>query len=272
MVAIALFLALGCYASAAVLAAVPLARPMEPPVRHVLAVLGAGVLAHAAAIGLGVREAGQLTIMGLGPALSFAALALAVALLLAEWLARDVTLTLVGGPLAALATLAAVILREHPFGQPFAAPSGVRGVWLASHIALSFVGLAALATAAAAGSLYLVERRELKSHRFGPVFRSFPPLETLDRVNHLSVIIGWVGLTSGIGLASGYSLVYGQADGPRVVWGIVAWLAASAVAYARLLGGWRARRAAVASAIAFALTLVSYLAARAIAARPGQFL
>src|SRR5258708_4634910 len=141
MVAIALFVALACYASAAVLAAVPLARPMEPPVRRVVAVLSVVGLAHVGAVVPRVRYAGQL-----------------------------------------------------------------------------------------------------KSHRFGSVFRSFPLLESLDRVNHLSIIIGWVGLTSGIGLASGYSLVYGQADAPRVVWGIVAWLAASAVAAARLLGGWRARR------------------------------
>jgi len=268
MVAIALLLSAACYAGAAALAAVSLARAVVPPVRLVVAVLAAGVGAHLVAVGAAAHEAGHVSIMGLGPALSFAGLALAVTLLLAETLAKDTTLALAGAPLAAAATVSAAAVRDHVLAQP----RGVQGAWLMAHIALSFVGIAALAVAAAAGTLYLVERRELKSRRFGRIFRAFPPLETLDRVNHMGAIIGCLGLTSGIGLAATYSLVYGQADGPRVVWGILAWLAASGVAGARLVGGWRARRAAVAATIAFGVTLVSYLAARMVAARPGQFL
>ena len=49
-------------------------------------------------------------------------------------------------------------------------------------IGLSFIGIAAFATAAAAGTMYLVQRHELKSRRFGTLFRFFPPLATLDRV------------------------------------------------------------------------------------------
>jgi ABC-type uncharacterized transport system permease subunit len=139
-------------------------------------------------------------------------------------------------------------------------------------VALSFVGLAALATAAAAGALYLVERRELKSHHFGSVFRSFPPLETLDRVNHLSALIAWVALTLGVALAASYAVVYGQLEAPQVVWGGVAWLAAAGLVATRQLAGWRAHRAAVAATIAFALVVTSYVALRVMAARPGHFL
>ena len=95
------------------------------------------------------------------------------------------TLTLVGGPLAAIVTGAAVLAGSGALPVAIAQPRGVQGIWLVAHIALSFVGIAALATAGAAGMLYLVERRELKSRHFGSVFRFFPPLETLDRVNHL---------------------------------------------------------------------------------------
>jgi hypothetical protein len=71
-------------------------------------------------------------------------------------------------------------------------PPGARGAWLFAHIALSFLGIAAFGTAAAAGCMYLVERRELKSRRFGAIYRFFPPLATLDRVNHVAAIAGWV--------------------------------------------------------------------------------
>lgn len=137
----------------------PLARPIGPPVAGVVAALTVGVVAHlVAAVAMGYA-AGQLPVSGLGPALSLAGLALAASLLLAEVIVRDVTLSLIAAPLAAGVTAAAVMFGWHPAGEP----GGVRGAWMASHVALSFVGLAALATAAAAGALYLVERRELKS-------------------------------------------------------------------------------------------------------------
>jgi ABC-type uncharacterized transport system permease subunit len=268
IVVLSLLLAVACYASAAALAVTPLARPIGPPVNGVVAALGAGVTAHLIALIVTAYGAHALPIAGLGPALSVAGLTLAVVLLLAESWARDVVLSLIGAPLAAGVTAAAVMLGWRPAGQP----QGAQGAWLASHVAVSFVGIAALATAAAAGALYLVERRELKSHRFGSVFRSFPPLETLDRLNHLSALAAWVALTLGMVLAASYTIAYGQSAGAQLVWGGVAWLAAAVLAGARQLGGWQARRAAVASTIAFGVVVVSYFAARAWAARPGHFL
>ena len=268
IVAFALLLAVTCYALAAALAVAPLARPIGPPVQGVVTVLSVGVVAHLIALIVTAYGAHELPIVGLGPALSVAGLTLAVVLLLAESWARDVVLSLIAAPLAAGVTAAAVMLGWRSAGQP----QGAQGAWLASHVAVSFVGIAALATAAAAGTLYLVERRELKSRRFGSVFRSFPPLETLDRVNHLASLAAWVALTLGIVLAASYTIAYGQIDSAQIVWGAVAWLAAAALAGTRQLGGWRARRAALASTIAFGIVVVSYFAARAWAARPGHFL
>src|SRR5206468_8578877 len=130
----------------------------------------------------------------LGPALSFAGLVLAISLAIVETLAHEVSLALVAAPLAALATMAGNITGMRPFLEP----QGTRAVWLTMHIVLSFIGIAAYATAAAAGTMYLVARRELKSGRFGAIFRFFPPLDTLDRVNHLASIAGFLGLTLGV--------------------------------------------------------------------------
>jgi ABC-type transport system involved in cytochrome c biogenesis permease subunit len=120
--------------------------------------------------------------------------------------------------------------------------------------------------------MYLVERRELKSRRFGPVFRAFPPLDTLDRLNYIGAIAAWIALTVGIGLAIGYSVRYGVMDMPQLLWGVGAWLASTALALGRLLGRWQARRAAMVASVAFALVLASYVAVRAVFVRHGQFL
>jgi HemX protein len=145
-------------------------------------------------------------------------------------------------------------------------------VWLTMHIVLSFVGIAAYATAAAAGAMYLVARRELKSARFGAVFRFFPPLDTLDRVNHVSSIAGFLGLTLGLALAGAYSVAYHAMVLPQIIWGMGAWIGISALALGRLLRGWQAKRAAVMSAVTFASVLALYIVFRVVSLNRGQFL
>jgi HemX protein len=258
MTAIAHFVAITCYIGAAALAATPFARPMGAPVRGVAALLAAGVLAH----GLGLLEyaqrVGQLPLTGLGPSLSFAGLVLAATLLIVELAARDVSLTLVAAPLAAIPTTCANLIGLIPGVEV----EGARGAWLVAHIALSFLGIAAFGTAAAAGCMYLVERRELKSRRFGAIYRFFPPLDTLDRVNHVAAIAGWLGLTLGVVLAVTYSMAYRELSVLKVVWAMGAWLAVTAIALGRVVGGWQARRAAIYSSVSFAAVIVLYVAFR----------
>ncbi len=107
MTAIAHFVAIFCYVGAAALAATPFARPVGAPVRGVVVLLAAGVLAHLTGLIAYARLVGQLPLTGLGPSLSFAGLVLATTLLVVELLARDVSLTLVTAPLAAVPTLCA---------------------------------------------------------------------------------------------------------------------------------------------------------------------
>ena len=258
MSAIAHFIAITCYFGAAALAATPFARPVAAPLRGVVGVLALGVLAHAAALLAFTQRVGQLPVTGLGPSLSFAGFVLAATLLVVEIVARDVSLTLVAAPLAAIPTVFANLVGLVPGVEPV----GARGAWLVAHIALSFLGIAAFGTAAAAGCMYLVERRELKSRRFGAIYRFFPPLATLDRVNHVAAIAGWLGLTLGVVLAVTYSLAYREISVLKVVWAMGAWLAVSGIALGRVVGGWQARRAAIYSSVSFAAVVVLYVAFR----------
>lgn len=268
MIAIAHFVAITCYIGAAALAAVPFARPVGAPVRGVVGLLGVGLAVHAAALLTFAIRMGTVPLTGLGPSLSFAGFVLAATLFLVELLAREVSLALIAAPLAALPTTFANVIGMTPGHEP----PGVRGLWLFAHIALSFVGIAAFATAAAAGTMYLIERRELRSRRFGPIFRFFPPLATLDRVNHFAAIAGWLGLTLGIVLAAAYSIAYREMNLLQLMWGTGAWLCVSAVALGRVLGRWQARRAALYSSVTFAAVLVLYVAFRVAGPGAGKFL
>jgi HemX protein len=268
MIAIAHFIAISLYIGAAALAATPFVRPVGAPIRGVTSLLLAGVIIHAAGLILFARSVGVVPLTGLGPSLSFAGFVLAATLVVVELLAREVTLTLVAAPLAALPTTFANIIGLTPGAEP----AGLRGAWLFAHIALSFVGIASFATAAAAGTMYLIERRELKSRRFGAIFRFFPPLATLDRVNHVAAISGWLGLTLGVVLAAAYSIAYRQMNIPQLMWGTGAWAAVTAIALGRVLGGLQARRAALYSSLTFAIVLVVYVAIRVAGPAAGKFL
>jgi HemX protein len=268
MIAIAHFIAVTFYLGAAAVAALPFARRVKAPVVGVVAALLLGIAAHATALAGLTKQAGAASLTGLGPGLSFAGLVLAVSLVIVEGLAREVSLTLVAAPLAALATMAGNLTGMHPFLDP----QGARAVWLSMHIVLSFIGIAAYATAAAAGTMYLVARRELKSAHFGAIFRSFPPLDTLDRVNHLASIAGFLGLTLGLALAAGYSFQYRALVVPQIIWGLAAWACVSALALGRVLRGWQARRAALISAVTFASVVALYVLFRMASLNRGQFL
>lgn len=268
MIAIAHFIAVTFYVAAAAVAALPFARRVRAPVSAVVIMLLLGVGAHATALAGLTRTNGAASLTGLGPGLSFAGLVLALSLVVVESLAREVSLTLVAAPVAALVTMAGNLAGMRPFLEP----QGTRAVWLTMHIVLSFIGIAAYATAAAAGTMYLVARRELKSGRFGAIFRFFPPLETLDRVNHLASIAGFLGLTLGVGLATAYSFEYHALVLTQIIWGVGAWLGVSALALGRVLRGWQARRAAIMSAVSFASVVALYVVFRLAALNRGQFL
>ena len=268
MIAIAHSLAITFYLGAAALAAAPFARPVPAPVRGVTTMLGLGVAAHILALLDFVRAHGQAPVTGLGPALSLAALLVAVLLLVVELVAREVSLSLAAAPLAAgLAAVANVAGLA-----PASLASGVQGAWLAAHVALSFLGIASFATGAAAGVMYMVERRELKARRFGAIFRFFPPLDTLDRVNHLACVAGGAALTLGVAIAVAYSVEFRTVNMPQILWGMAAWAALTVIALGRAVGGWQARRAALVTSASFAAVVLLYVALRMAGGTNGGFL
>lgn len=268
MIAIAHFLAISCYLGATALAAIPLARPVPAPTGRVASLLAVGIIAHIVALSLVMRASGELPFTGLGPALSSAGCALAVILLLVEVAAKDVSLTLAAAPLAALVTIAANVTSMRPVADAAAG----RSIWLAWHIVLAFLGIAAYGTGAAAGAVYLLARRELRSRKFGSILRVFPSLDTLDRVNHLSVIGGFLGLTLAIALAASYAVTYKSFPVLELIWGVSAWATIAVLAAGRLVGGWQARRAAFLTTIGFLAVLAAYVVLRINETSGGQFL
>src|SRR2546421_312307 len=92
-------------------------------------------------------------------------------------------------------------------------------------------------------------------------FRLFPPLERLDQLNHLSLVVGFPTVTLGVLLGFGVRYAGGvSVDAAQVVWGMLMWLVLGWAVGVRVVRHWAGRRAAFASIASFAAVLLVYLA------------
>jgi ABC-type uncharacterized transport system permease subunit len=251
--------ALTFYALTGALVAVPLLRLPGGTVRGrpALAAAFAAVALHFAALLAYSRSTGTLPLSGMAPALSSLGFLVGLLAFLVLWLTRERAIALVAAPLVVLLLVAALGTGFGP--TPQGAPT--RGAWFVLHVGASLLGLALIAVAFAASALYLVQHRELKARRFGAIFQVFPPLEQLDRINYIALVLGFPTLTLGVVLGAGYVGLEVGMDriGPAHLGvGLGAWAVLGAMAGLRLTGLLRGRRAALGSIAGFALIAASY--------------
>jgi len=264
-------IALALYALAAALLGVSMARSHRRLPAVAASVLGAAILVHAAELAVFTREFGELPLVGLGPSLSVFALLIAAGSLGLATLGRTGPVGLVLVPVAAAVAAVAEITGVQPSRQVLA----FQGPWFVFHVVLAFLGYAGMTVAFAAGLMYLLQFRELKSKRFGAVFRFFPPLDTLDRIGRGGLIAGISFLTLALLVGWAWTERFGHPmspGNPKVVWGILSWLVFAAALAARAGGGRPARRAALASVVGFAVVVAGYLVLRVGERAGGAFL
>jgi HemX protein len=213
----------------------------------------------------------QLPLVGLGPSLSTLSFLIGLGTLIAATFGHAATVGLVLIPLVAIFTGVAVFVGITPTGDP----AIFRGGWGALHVLFALVGLAGLAVASAAGLMYLLQFRELKSKHFGAIFRFFPPLETLDRLGRQGLLVGFPFLTLAVilGWAWTENFQVPTAPGnPKLVWVILSWGVFLAALLARVGQGRKGERGAIASVAAFVVVVVLYVIIRSQVPQTGNFL
>lgn len=136
------------------------------------------------------------------------------------------------------------------------------------HVSTALVGYVAFSVAAVYGTMYILLYRELKKHRVGLIFRRFPTLETLSRLNMGAIVLGWVGLTLagilGVVWAEGLTNA-GQLQGnfytdPKFLLTVVIWALYGATLGGRFFLRWPNRQLAYLSLVAFFLMVGTSLA------------
>ena len=148
----------------------------------------------------------------------------------------------------------------------------IRSAWIWVHVALALLGLAALVLNFAAAVMYVLQERQLKTRRPSAVYYRLPPLETLDRLSHRTLTLGFPFLTAGLllgvlwaGAAWGSVLTWD----PLALFSILMWLVYAATLAGRTMGRWHGRRAAYFAIAGFGLLLLTLCASVLLQGRHG---
>lgn len=133
--------------------------------------------------------------------------------------------------------------------------------WLGIHTVFAFLGNAAFALAFGIGSMYLVQEHYVKSKRLGDLFERLPSLQTLDEINYRLITFGFplftLAIITGALWAESAWGSYWNWD-PRETWSLVTWFIYAIILHARLVAGWRGKRAALLSIIGFLTILIAF--------------
>ena len=228
------------------------------------------LVVHGAALAAFTSRWGELPLVGLGPSLSTLAFLIALGALAAAIPGRGDTVWLLVVPVVVVLGAVALAAGLVPQGEP----TRFRGIWFVLHVVLAFIGYAGLTLSAAAGLMYLLQFRELKSKHFGAIFRFFPPLEVLDRMGRWGILGGFPFLTGAVLAGWAWTTRFQEAGSPahsKLLWVIVSWVVFLAAMAARTGGGRPSRRGALASVLGFLLVVVVYVVLRVQTARDGGF-
>lgn len=147
---------------------------------------------------------------------------------------------------------------------------GVRTSWLVAHIAALLAAYAALGFSMLASVLYLVQERRLKSKMtarqdswWAPL-DWLPPLDTLERIAHATLLFGFPCMT--VGLVIGSVLVQETPLGaayfldPKVIASFAMWVVYVLLLFVRHTAGLRGRKAAYLSGAVLVVMLAVWAA------------
>lgn len=155
--------------------------------------------------------------------------------------------------------------------QKYTFPSyGVRMSWLVAHVLALMAAYAALGFSILASGLYLLQERRIK-RKMKPADTSWwnaqdwlPPLDTLERIAHATLLFGFpcmtVGLVIGSVLVQETDLGAAYFRDPKILASFLMWISYVLLLFLRSKGGLRGRKAAYLSGVVFLVMLAVWAA------------
>jgi len=230
----------------------------KPLSRAGIAALVGGFIVHSLALIFRYIEAGYTPITNLHESLSFFAWSTVGIYLLLHIKYRLDVLAAFISPVAAVLTILASLFPKDIL--PLAPV--LKSFWLPIHVTFAFIGNAMFTLGFAAGVMYLIQERQIKSKKIGPFYYRLPSLKVLDDLNYRCLTFGFPLLTLGIITGSIWAESawgsYWSWD-PKETWSLITWFLYAALLHGRLTVGWRGRKTAVLAIVGFAVLVFTFL-------------
>jgi len=146
--------------------------------------------------------------------------------------------------------------------QTFALISGLDSIsprmpvnpYLEFHAAFSLMGYGAFVLAGLAGGMYMLQERQLKTHRLNAAFFELPPIHSLGIANGRLIAVGFVLLT--IGMLAGFGVGHVPSSF-KLGWSIGVWLLYGGILVAQWVRHLAPRRVANLSVFASCLAIAT---------------
>ncbi len=136
----------------------------------------------------------------------------------------------------------------------------LRSRLLGIHVTSALLGYTAISLSAVFGLLYLMLYHEIKSSRFGLVYKRLPNLEMLEQMNHKAELFGFVMLTVAIGVGLFWLprafQTFTYLD-PKLIGTAMIWLLYAVGLAAKRKFGWQGRKFMIISLVAFGFVFLS---------------
>ncbi|RFS83751.1 c-type cytochrome biogenesis protein CcsB [Actinomadura spongiicola] len=134
--------------------------------------------------------------------------------------------------------------------------------WIAIHVTAAIIATGAFTVAGAATVLYLLKAREdARGGAPSVALAHVPSAETLDRLAMRVTMFAFPIWTAAIIMGAIWAdQAWGRYWGwdPKEIWSFVTWIIYAAYLHARATAGWRGRKAAILSLVAFAALLFNF--------------
>jgi ABC-type uncharacterized transport system permease subunit len=253
-----LYIALGFYAAATLVALVSLfAR--ERRLQHTgLALMIAGWVSHTVWIGTVCTKTGHPPLTNLPEAISFVAWTVFLAELILFIRYRVAAAAFFVYPLVLMLLTVTAVVHE-PFAQMDPA---LRSGLFTTHVLLSTVGVAALLIGLAFTLLAYLQDRSLKSKQRGKLWEWIPSLNVCRTLSYRMIAVGFAIYTLGLltGILWSYRTTSELMDfRVKQIGGIVAWILFGVLLQSYISGAYRGRRTVVISACAFVAIVIAML-------------
>ncbi|MEJ5300245.1 MAG: cytochrome c biogenesis protein CcsA [Thermodesulforhabdaceae bacterium] len=162
-------------------------------------------------------------------------------------------------PVVVLAQIGSSLL---PFEENLAKPFLRNGIVI-FHIATLFVAYAFFALSFSLSLIYLLQERKIKRKEFKVVAGfSFPSLETIDRLNHRCILIGFPFMTAGLIAGFGAAQLFWKSSwtgDPKEILSIITWCVYAVLFHQRLALGWRGKKASWVAICGFVSVLITFI-------------